>query len=501
MTDSHAHVEPEPVEPGHVDPGPVEPGPVAVGTWSGGRFMHFGEPVDDERFLALITPDDPIRTVITADVYGTGEADSMLGRALAGRPRDSFCVVGAVGHDFYDGERQGAKGFPRFTDPALRGPDDYAGYLRMATERSLERCGLDAFDLLLLHNPDRIGYTSEAVWNGMAALRDAGLTRMIGIAPGPANGFTLDVIDCLERFGPLIDWAMIILNPLEPWPGELVLSAAQDAGVKLITRVVDYGGLLFDDLRPGQELAPRDHRGFRPAGWIEAGRDRLEQMRPIAERAGLTMIQLACQWNLAHAPVRCVAPTLIQEAGTQARSIEDKRAELAALPPEIRLTADDVDMIRRARRQHRLHGAQGRQPAVRRRRAARSLDARRAASRRWPAAGGSSPTATSPSGWRRELPADRRLRLRRCPLRDHRAAGVGASTATALAASAGPAPPPRPTAAPSPGSFRVTQGEDRLRAWRPEGGAEKWFCGDCGSALFSRSTDDHGADRRASRHA
>ncbi len=71
----------------------------------------------------------------------------------------------------------------------------------MATERSLERCGIDRFDLLLLHNPDRIGYTSEAVWEGMAALRDDGLTRMIGVAPGPANGFTLDLIDCLERFG------------------------------------------------------------------------------------------------------------------------------------------------------------------------------------------------------------------------------------------------------------------------------------------------------------
>jgi aryl-alcohol dehydrogenase-like predicted oxidoreductase len=326
---------------------PIDPGPVALGTWSGGRFMHFGEPVDDERFLALITPDDTIRTVITADVYGAGEADSMLGRALTGAPRDRICVVGAVGHDFYEGERQGAKGFPRFTDPALRGESGYADYLRMATERSLERCRLDAFDLLLLHNPDRTGYTSETVWAGMAALRDAGLTRLIGVAPGPANGFTLDVIDCLERFGGLIDWAMIILGPMEPWPGELVLSAAESAGVKLITRVVDYGGVMFDDVRPGSELAPRDHRAFRPQGWIEGGCERLDAMRPIAERTGLTPIQLACQWNLAHGPVACVVPTLIQESGPGARPVEAKRAEIAALPAEIRLSVDDVEAIRR----------------------------------------------------------------------------------------------------------------------------------------------------------
>jgi aryl-alcohol dehydrogenase-like predicted oxidoreductase len=308
--------------------------------------MHFGAPLDDERYLALITPDADIRTVITADAYGAGEADTMLGRALAGRPRDSFRAVGAVGHDFYEGEREGAKGYPRFTDPRLRGSERYGEYLRMATERSLERCGLDSFDLLLLHNPDRIGYSSEIVWEGMAALRDAGLTREIGVAPGPANGFTLDLIECFERFGELLDWAMVILGPLEPWPGELVLPAAAAAGVKVITRVVDYGGLLFGDLRPDAELAPYDHRRFRPQGWIEAGRARMAGMEEIAARAGLTTIQLACQWNLAHDAVACVVPTLIQESGPAARPVEDKRAELAALPAELRLSAEDVARIR-----------------------------------------------------------------------------------------------------------------------------------------------------------
>jgi hypothetical protein len=41
-----------------------------------------------------------------------------------------------------------------------------------------------------------------------------------------------------------------------------------------------------------------------------------------------------------------------------------------------------------------------------------------------------------------------------------------------------------------PGSFRIVGGEDRLRAWKPEGGWEKWFCGECGSALFSRDPED-----------
>jgi aryl-alcohol dehydrogenase-like predicted oxidoreductase len=324
----------------------MEPTTTAVGTWSGGRYMHFGEPLEDERLTALLRPGEGIDTVITADVYGCGEADLALSRALRGVAREDYCLVGAIGHDFYEGEREGAKGFPRFTDPRLRGEDGYARYIRTATERSLQRCGAERFDLLLLHNPDRIGYSSVAVWEGMEAVRDAGLTERLGVAPGPANGFTLDLLGCIERFSEQIDWAMIILGPLEPWPGELVLNAAAAHDVSLITRVVDYGGMFHDDVLPGHAFAAHDHRKFRPDGWVQAGRAKLELMRPYAERHGLTMLQLACAWNLAQPGVRCVVPSLIQESGVDARAIEDKRAELAAITAEIPLSEEEVQAIR-----------------------------------------------------------------------------------------------------------------------------------------------------------
>jgi aryl-alcohol dehydrogenase-like predicted oxidoreductase len=154
------------------------------------------------------------------------------------------------------------------------------------------------------------------------------------------------VIDCLERFGDRIDWAMVILNPLEPWPGELVLPAAERHGVKVITRVVDYGGLFHDDVLPGHAFPRYDHRGFRPQGWVDAGRERIERLRPIAERHGLTMLQLACQWDLAQPAIRCVAPTLIQEPGDGAKPVEDKRLELAAVPREVVLSQAEVAEIR-----------------------------------------------------------------------------------------------------------------------------------------------------------
>ena len=322
--------------------------PTAFGTWNGGRFMNYGQPLDDAQWIATVRHawDRGIRTFLTADVYGAGQADSLLGQALSGVPRDSYCLVGCIGHDFYSARRDGAKGFPRFTQPGLRVPADHASYLRMATEKSLERCRTDHFDLVLLHNPDHTGYTSDRVWNGMQTLREAGLTRSLGVAPGPANGFTLDLIRCFERFGPLIDWAMIILGPFEPWPGRLILPAAVRHEVKLITRVVDYGGIFHDDVRPGHRFGTADHRSFRPAGWVEAAVAKLEALRPIAQRHGITPLQLACTWNLHQPAVHNVIPTLIQELGEGARPIASKVDELAALKA-VRLSPDEVAEIAR----------------------------------------------------------------------------------------------------------------------------------------------------------
>src|SRR6185295_2801265 len=313
----------------------------AYGTWSGGRYMHFGEALTEERYLNAIRTayQKGIRTFMTADVYGLGEADTMLGRALEGFPRDTYSLVGIVGHDIYGGKRDGSKGWARFTNPELRKPTEYRDYLLAATEKALQRCKTDKFDCLLLHNPDSIGYSNDAVWKAMQSIKDQKLTERIGVAPGPANGFALDMILCFERFAGIVDWAMIILNPMEPWPGGMVLGAAEKHGVKVITRVVDYGGVFHDDVKPGHQFGYGDHRTFRPAGWVEEGNRKLEALRPFAHKHNLTMLQLACIWNLSRPAVRSVIPTLIQEVGADAKRIETKIDQLAAVGADARLAS------------------------------------------------------------------------------------------------------------------------------------------------------------------
>ena len=259
-----------------------DPGHVALGAWSGGRFMHFGEELDDERLVALLRPDDDISTVLTADVYGAGEADSLVG---PGAERAAARLLLAGGRDRPRLLRGRARRAARVS--ALHGSlaarrGAIRDYLRIGRRaRAGAPRGRRSFDLLLLHNPDRAGYTQPGRVGGDGRTARRGADPAGRRRPGPANGFTLDLIECFERFGSVIDWAMVILNPLEPWPGELCLGAAQQHDVKVITRVVDYGGLFHDDVarrprvrarRPPRLPARRLGRRRAAAGWSGCGR-------------------------------------------------------------------------------------------------------------------------------------------------------------------------------------------------------------------------------------
>lgn len=326
----------------------MQPTQTAFGIWSGGHFMAFGVDVGADRLEALVryAYASEIRTFVTADVYGQGAADELIGRALSGFSRDSYCLVGAVGHDYYHGAREAERGYPRFTDPRLRDTDGYSDYIDEAVDRSLERLGHDHFDLLLLHNPDATGYTHQAVWDALCKVRESGRTHLLGVAPGPANGFTLDVIDCFEKHGDRIDWAMLILNPLEPWPSGLCLDAAAKNDIKVIARVVDYGGIFHGDLKPGARLPRSDHRSFRPAGWIEAAHEKLGRFHEIAEGHDLSLLQFACKWDLGQTAIESVVPTLLQEAGPNAKTIEQQIDELVAVGNKEDLTTKELEEVR-----------------------------------------------------------------------------------------------------------------------------------------------------------
>ena len=373
----------------------ADPGHVAVGTWSGGRFMHFGEPIDEERLVALLTPGEGIDTVLTADVYGAGEGDRVLGRALRGVAREDCAWWARSGTTSTRASATARAAFRASPTRACAGPGSYAAYLREATERSLERCGIEAFDLLLLHNPDRTGYTHEAVWEGMAAAARGGPHPHARGRARPGQRLHARPHRLPGALRRLIDWAMIILNPLEPWPGELVLPAAAQADVKVIARVVDYGGLFHDDLVDAAALgAPRPSL-LPPRG---LGRRRPRAHRPhAADRRAPRPHHAAARVRLgprARAGRLRRARRCCRSRAPDAKPIEAQRAELAATPRESPLGDDELAAIRALGDNTGCMALKGGVPGPRRRAAARPLAARSATCARPPSAGASSPSAT-----------------------------------------------------------------------------------------------------------
>ena len=235
-------------------------------------------------------------------------------------------------------------GIGRFTSPELRHDEQYGEFLRRSVIKSLNRCKTDHFDILLLHNPDEIGYTSTRVWQELAAIKDDGFTHQLGIAPGPANGFVLDLINTFREFGDDIDWCMAILNPLEPWPITHLLEEAEKHNIKIISRVADFGGMLFGTLDNEQDLSASYSNPNYDAKWATHAREKIMLLRPIAEKYNISMIQLAALWSLSQLPVKCVIPSIIREQDETSERFFEKIKELVELP-NIKLDTQDVAAI------------------------------------------------------------------------------------------------------------------------------------------------------------
>ena len=260
-----------------------DPTRTAIGTWSGGRFMHFGEPLDDERLIALLRPDER-----TAHRHHRRRLRRRRGRRAArprARRRRRATATASSAPSATTSTRASARA-PRASRAsptrACAAPDGYArlpahGDRALARAHRRRRVRPAAAAQPRPHRATR----ARRCGTGMAALRDAGLTRRLGVAPGPGERLHARpdrLLRALRRAARLGDG--------HPQPARAVARRAGAATPPrtttsaLITRVVDYGGLFHDDVLPGHAFPQYDHRGFRPAGWVERGREKLERMRP-----------------------------------------------------------------------------------------------------------------------------------------------------------------------------------------------------------------------------
>ncbi len=264
------------------------------------------KPVSDDEAATVLAHawDLGIRYFDTAPLYGYGNAERRLGRALNGRPRDAFVVSTKVGRLLVprdrvapgadiDRQADGRREDAYYTGtPPVRVVFDYsADGVRRSLEESLERLGLDRVDIAYIHDPDRHWKPaiSEA-FPALARLREEGVVRAIGVGMNQAP--------MLARFAREADPDLLLLASrytlLDQSALDDVLPLARERGIGIVLGGVMNTGLLVDP-RPGARYDYRDA----PADVI----DRARRLREICERHGVRLPIAAIRFATAHPAV------------------------------------------------------------------------------------------------------------------------------------------------------------------------------------------------------
>ena len=252
---------------------------IGFGAWEAGG-TAWGPNESEEVVVDAIRAglDSGIDWVDTAEVYGDGVSERLVGRAVSGR-RDDVTIATKVA--------------PQPEGSGFR-PEQVAS----ACEGSLRRLGTDRIDLYQLHWPDETGVPVEDTWGAMTELQDAGKVRFIGV-----SNFDREQIGrCLGIRH--VDSLQPEFSMLERKHAELIRWCGEEG-----IGVVGYGPLAFglltgavgaDSTFPDGDwrAEPQEDGPFADlAGSLEA----VDRLRPVTERLGCTLAQLALAWNV-HQP-------------------------------------------------------------------------------------------------------------------------------------------------------------------------------------------------------
>ena len=294
---------------------------VGAGCWAiGGPWQFDGRPagwgrVDDDESIHAVHKalDLGITLFDTADVYGCGHSERVLGRALAGR-RDEVVIATKFGLRFDEATRTGA------------GADASPEHVRRACEASLSRLGTDRIDLYQLHAGADDRAAAEAVVEVLEALVAEGKVRFYGTADE-----TLEVVEAFAQ-GP---HCVAVQQQLNVFGGnDQALAVCEERGLAALARSPLAMGLLTGKYRPdGRMPAADDVRRDTPY-WDYFDDDafptwsaRVEAIRAALTSDGRTLAQGALGWIWARSPVAIPIPGF-----RTAAQIEENAAAVAAGP-------------------------------------------------------------------------------------------------------------------------------------------------------------------------
>ncbi len=263
---------------------------VGFGAWAIGGNEHGNSygPTEDKISLEAIAKaiDCGCNFFDTADVYGFGHSEELLGKAVKSQ-RDKVLIATKAGGDFYRGA-----GRQNFSEQ----------YIRFALDKSLERLKTDYVDVYQLHNPPLKLIEQAATYAILQELKREGKIRAWGISIfDPVEGLSALKVgrpDCLQ----------VVYNLFTQKPSEELLPRARQAGCAIIAREPLANGFLTGKYNSDSTFAIGDIRRDWPASYVQARILATERLRASLRGTTLTLAQLALKFTLADESVSVVIP-------------------------------------------------------------------------------------------------------------------------------------------------------------------------------------------------
>jgi aryl-alcohol dehydrogenase-like predicted oxidoreductase len=299
-------------------------GEIGLGTWQIGG--DWGEVPEEEALEILRTAvGEGTNFFDTADVYGAGRSETIIGRFLK-ECREEVFVATKLG---------------RFSDPG--GPENFTPEaMTRHTEASLRRLGVEALDLTQLHCIPTEVLRQGDVFDTLRDLKRSGKIRHFGASVESME----EALICLGQEG--LTSLQIIFNVFRQKPISTLFDRAKEGNVALIVRLPLASGLLAGKFTRETQFPPSDHRNYNADGQafnvgetfaglpFERGVELANSLKPLVPD-GMTMAQMALRWCLDFDAVSVLIPG--------AKNPDQARANAAAA----RLPALPEDLHRRLR--------------------------------------------------------------------------------------------------------------------------------------------------------
>ncbi len=299
---------------------------VSLGTWAFGS--EWGTVGDEDSYASLNRAIDlGVNLLDTADVYGDGHSERLIGRLLQERRDDEIFVATKAGRRL---EPHTAEGYNHENLSAF-------------AERSLENLRVEALDLLQLHCPPTDAYRQDYTFEALERLQEAGKIKNYGVSVETVEEARM----ALEYPG--VKTVQIIFNIFRQKPAEEFFPLAEERRVGVLARVPLASGLLSGKMTAGRDFPADDHRNFNREGQafdrgetfsgvpFEVGLAAVDELKELVPE-GYTLAQLALRWILMHPAISCAIP-----GAKRPDQVEDNVAA-ADMPP---LSEEVMDRIRR----------------------------------------------------------------------------------------------------------------------------------------------------------